>query len=548
MSARTCCASAIVLFVVTLWAAFGGATAAQDSSSVGSSGSQGGPQLRLSTNESVYRQGELIPLELSFTSKASKRYQVNMAGYDRSGRMNYEKFVVEPTDGTKDPLLVYFESSQMLMMGGLTNFKFLSSSPYVLHLNLNEWVRFDKPGTYRITVTSRRVSDNSGDKSSYGVAQDLKSNSIDLRIVEPDDAWQQSQLKKILADFDSSPPPTDPFSNNQRITAITSLRYLGSAEAARELARHLRGDENQVDWACMFGLIGSPNRLAGYEEMKRLLVDPDFPVGGMFLNAFAMIPLDPAEPTEALRQQREANWKAARSTLMAAISNKRGKALAVSLDTVLQNPGPDISQEDRRKLVSILIEHFSQLAIEEQRRWLEEKWPTVKDAAWLPTLHAIAAEYADYPVPNAPNLLPAYDYFKLSGDGLVRWYELDPDGARPAVIAEIVRQRPRYSANTLGMLPDKVLPNEEHAIADHFLAADGEAVEGNLASLLNRYADAVVLAKVLPKIKRKVGPWACIPENNALAYVQRVDPEAAKSLLERVNPGCRSFGSGTGLP
>jgi hypothetical protein len=548
MNARTSCASTIASLVVTMWAVFAGATAAQNFSFVPSPDSQDDPQLRLSTNASVYRQGELIPLELSFTSSVSNRYQVNTASYDRSGRMSYEKFLVEPANGTTDPVHVYFESSRVLMEGGLSNVRFLSDTPYVIHLDLNEWVRFDEPGNYRITVTSQRVSDMSGSKSFYR-GEGLKSNSIDLRIIEPDEAWQQSELKRILADFDASPPSTGFLPNNQRLAAVTALRYLGSADAARELARHLRGDENEVDWACMFGLIGSPNRLAGYEEMKKLLVDPDFPVGAMFLTAIAIVPLDPAEPAEDLKQQRDANWKEARSTLTAAVSIKRGKALAVSVDTVLQNPGPNISQEDRSKLVSLLIEDFSELSTKEKRRWLGDEWSTVKDAAWLPTLRAIAAEYADYPVPYAPNQLPAYDYFKLSGDGLIHWYELDPEGARAAVLAEIVRQRPRFSANTLGMLPDEVLPNEERAIADHFLATDGDAVEGNLASLLNRYGDATVLEQVLPKIERRVGgAWACITQNNAVAYVQKVDPEVGKTLIERVSSGCRKFPSRSDLP
>jgi len=537
-----------------MWAAFAGATVAQNSSPIGSLGSQDGLQLRLSTSSSVYHQGELIPLGLSFSSKLSNRYQVNMASYDRSGRMNYEKFSVDPAEGTSDPLLVYFNSNLFFLAGGLTNFQFLSNTPYVIRLNLNEWVRFDKPGRYRVTVTSRRVSDargaKSGAKSFYqGTVQDLKSNSIEIRVIEPDEAWQQSELKTILADFDRSPPATGSFSSNQRLTAITALRDLGSADAARELARHLRGDENQVDWACLFGLVGSPNRRAGYEEMKKLLVDPDFPVGGMFLDAFTMVPLDPAESAEALRRQRGANLKEARSSLTAAISIKRGKAAAVSVNTALQNPDPIDSQEHRRKLVSLLIEHFTELTIDEQRRWLEENWPTVKGAAWLPTLRTIAAEYSDYPIPYAPNMLPAYDYFKLSGDGLIHWYELDPEGARPTVIAEIVRPKPRYSANTLGMLPDKVLPDEEHAIADHFLATDDYNEESNLTSLLNRYADSAVLPQVLPKIRRKLGGlWACIPENNAVAYVQKVDPEAAKPLMERVTSACQKFPSRSDLP
>src|SRR5579862_7911176 len=205
MKARVRCRSTIVLVAAIMQTLVGGGTAAQDSSSVASTASQDSPQLQLSTNETVYRQGQLIPLELSFASKVPNRYQVNMAGYDRSGRMGYEKFVVEPADGTADPLLAYFKSETVFFGGAMTNFKFLSDSPYVTHLYLNEWVRFDKPGNYRVTVTSRRVSDTPGGKSYYqGAIQLLKSNSIEIRIIEPDSAWQHSELKSILADLDNS--------------------------------------------------------------------------------------------------------------------------------------------------------------------------------------------------------------------------------------------------------------------------------------------------------------------------------------------------------
>jgi hypothetical protein len=114
-----------VLFLCSFLSALGIPIAAQQT--VSGPVSDTSPQLRISTASSVFHQGELIPLTLSFTSKNANRYQINMAGYDRSGRINYEKFLVTPTDGTKDPLVTYFKSAYTpFMVGGFTNFKFLS--------------------------------------------------------------------------------------------------------------------------------------------------------------------------------------------------------------------------------------------------------------------------------------------------------------------------------------------------------------------------------------------------------------------------------------
>lgn len=498
-------------------------------------------QLRVTTDATIYRQGEVVPLTLSFTSRLPKRYNINGATYDRSGRMEYERFLVEPSAGTTDPLRVYFDSAGGIFGGGLTNFTLLSETPYVIRLNLNEWVRFDEPGNYRITVQSYRVGDTFAGRAD-GSPLPVESNSIDLHIVKADPTWQQSELKKILTDFDASLPDQQFVPSPKRLQAITALRYLGSADAARELSRHLRGQDSRVDSECMFGLVGSPNRLAGYDELRRLLNDPVFPVSDTFLDAMAVVALDPTEPTEKLREQRVANWKSALSALVAAIPTKRGIAAADSINTALLDAdiysGSGMPDQDRSKLVPLLVAHFHELTIEQQVRWLGDQWRNVGGPAWLPIVRPIATAYADFPELREVH---ASDSLTLSGSALMRWYQLDPVGARPAVLAEIVRPKPRYGAPTLGILPDVTLPNEEHAIADHFLATDNYEIEGNLASLLNRYADDSVLAEVLPKIERRTGHWACDPQNDSVAYVEKVDPEEGKRLLARVTPECRGF-------
>src|SRR4030081_1863489 len=94
-------------------------------------------QVSIATNQREFHIGETIPLQLSFSSTVKDRYQINMAQYDRSGRMNYENFSFSPAEGAVDPLPTYTGG-----MGGMTNFKFLSSEPWTIKLNLNEWVRF----------------------------------------------------------------------------------------------------------------------------------------------------------------------------------------------------------------------------------------------------------------------------------------------------------------------------------------------------------------------------------------------------------------------
>ncbi len=496
-------------------------------------GGNGGPDVRLELRcaggSRLFRTGEVIPLELSFTSKAPRRYQINMAQYDRSGRMNYEQFVVDPEEGTRDPLLLYFNSYGGFLGGGLTTFKFLSEIPTTVHPDLNGWVRFDRAGKHRLSVISRRVSDIRAAESPLGDELQVNSNQIELEIVSADPGWQEAKLSEIRTAL-SKPSSGTTARSESREAELRALRYLGSREAARELARRLRGEDSQDDWQCAFGLIGSPHRGAGLEEMDKLLDDPDFPVSTLFMSTMAILPLDPEQPPEFLRKQREENLHSLTGRLAEALQRKRGKALAISLDALLDGLGQNASPDIRKELTPRLIESFRELPVEKQVAHLQYRWELLKDAAWLPLWRAIASDYKDYPELREWN---AHQSLQLTATALVRWYELDPDGARSAVLAEITRPKPRYDAHTLGLLPDKTLPEVEHTIADHLLAADNYEIEGNLASLLFRYADKSVLPEVLDKIEERVGIWACVPQDTALVYVLKVDAETARLLLER---------------
>jgi hypothetical protein len=507
-------------------------SAQQANRDLGVKAAESGPSLKLTIHVSTVQIGERIPIELSFTADEIHRFQINKAQYDRSGRMNYEEFRVDPAVGTRDPLRTYFSTGAFLG-GGLTSFDFLSSSPVIIKLDLNEWVSFEKPGTYHLTVVSHRVSDAHSFANSRGPGLELKSNTIELKVIPADAVWQHELYKKSVQIIETSAPP-DPMRSDAaaqpREQAVRDLRFLGTEEAVRELARLIRGDNSNEDIECMFGIIGSHYRAAGMEELKKEFTAPDYPVSNAFLTAMTKLSLDPSESIETLRDQDTQTYKLFLDQLRAVLPQKRGKALSTSLNSLLVYADETIPSEHRDQIIGELTSVFDQLSAQDQATWLSFRWDAVKDPQWLPILRRLAQNAQDF---DNSREITAYQSLQAMGAALTDWYELDPKGAREAVLSEITRPKPRFDMKILGVLPDKTLPDAEHTIAANFLATDSYEVEANLASLLYRYAGPEVLPEVINKIQTKVGTWACQAQDNSLAYVLKVDPESAEALIQQ---------------
>lgn len=485
-------------------------------------------QVQLASNQREFHIGETIPLELSFSSAVKDRYQVNMAQYDRSGRMEYEYFTVSPALGAVDPL----GTKHWAGGGGLTSYQFLSSVPWTTRLNLNEWVRFAQPGEYRLIVSSQRVGVRDRSKPGGTSPVTTRSNEITLKIVAADPAWQRRVLNDAVRKLDA-PAPIKPEQTEQYATsrrqAIDTLRFLGTAGAAREMAKRMRGeDSGGLDYICMLGLITSPERSVVRTALEEALADPDHPIDGTFLYALRMVNSDTNGSDPRWREVQQQVIE----ELLAALPAKRGKALSISLSTAM-NQAWDMNalpKQTTEKLMSQLVSMFDQLPLKEQNTLLSFRWDKIKSPAMLPILKRYAESYVDFPEMRAE---PAFDSLQLSGNALRHWYDLDPAGARQAIIAEISRPRPRFGARILGLLPDKTLPEVDFALAEHFVASDDLDGGANLASLIARYATDAILPQITEELDRKIGTWACVIQNPILAYVLRVSPESARPRIEK---------------
>jgi hypothetical protein len=483
-------------------------------------------EVRTIGGQSVFHVGEVIPLELSFTPSVPKAYQLDMASYDRSGRLGVDTFAVLPEAGWDDPLWLYFHSFAGFIGGGLRGYQVLSPQPTVVKEELNEWVRFREPGAYRLTVISRRVS-RMGEPRTADMP--VPSNELSLKIVPATPDWQRQTFESAVAILQSEPAgKRTPGSRSDR--AMKTLRYLGTAEAAQELAQRL--DDPVCGSDCMFGLIGSPARDAARDAMYRQLHDPGYGVTSQFVATLSVLAL-PENASGDIPAQRVRAAEDLRRELISALSTKRGAALAISINTIVEDAAitsKELPAGLKASLTAQLVANFDQLPVDKQMELLQYRWNALDHVAMLPLLKQVAQRYQDFAEPRE---MHAWNFNNAGAAALQHWYDVDPAGARPAMLREILRPQPRFDARVLGILPDRELPEAEQALAEHLAQSDRLDATGNLASLIHRYATGAVEAVVTGYLDERLGKLACAIQEPLLAYLIKVDPSSARSRVAK---------------
>jgi hypothetical protein len=138
---------------------------------------------------------------VQFTSDRPGQFEVAAQALNRWGTVATEEFHVSPAKGIVDPLAPYenlFLSNERRFSPNST--AFLSSPvalPATVHLPLTEWLRFDRPGHYRISLWTFRVSSRPATPGEAGRVLPLDTNVVKFDIIPADGAWQDRQLKEL---------------------------------------------------------------------------------------------------------------------------------------------------------------------------------------------------------------------------------------------------------------------------------------------------------------------------------------------------------------
>jgi hypothetical protein len=206
-----------------------------------------------------FRQGQSIWLDLDFTASTPNRYRVLTNNTDRG--MAREEFSVAE-EGTTDPIAPYLNLLQPhgISLGAMR--EPLSRKPVTVRINLNQWIRFDRPGLYHVSAMSRRAVDSSDPH--VAAPAPARSNEIAVEIVAADSQWRDKELAHIRKALNAPR-----FESADIPDAVRDLCNLDTPEAAVEMARQIC-DNRRTFFLYEFGLVRSPYPAEALSELKRL--------------------------------------------------------------------------------------------------------------------------------------------------------------------------------------------------------------------------------------------------------------------------------------
>ncbi|MCI0350965.1 MAG: hypothetical protein L0Z53_16185, partial [Acidobacteriales bacterium] len=447
--------------------------------------------IRFAGGTSQFRVGEVIPIELSFTASLPDTYDISTRSYDRSGRLNIERFYVTPPG--RDPLIDYY-SEGAFIMGGLGGSRVLTKEPHIMEADLNEWVALDQPGHYTLHVTTRRVSRRGATKDE---PIEWRSNSLEFDVIAAEPEWQQRTLAaavSVLNDIGSS--------EESKTAAMRTLRFLDTPQSIHELVTLFDNFPGRFD--CIGGLAGSRHQALVIAELEQQMSAPDIAITNQYLYILAKLKFRqergpmPLYPKDDVQQQKQ--WQARMQSRQkefsdfqealfnntaALVSTKQGRARAETVTTLLMRPAR--GAEDIKPFAALpdteVASAFLALTADQQSTLLTSFWERLRLPAMVKPLQTIAGQ-------------PAMQHQLLRDITLQRLYELDPIEATPYILGEI--RHPHVDSGmftvqgkTLGVLPRATLPEFDEVLAARLAQKESRTLPLD-AQLVGRYSTKAI--------------------------------------------------------
>ena len=426
----------------------------------------GGFSIRLKDGQQVFHSGERIQLELVYDRPGHELYMNRAYGSDsgRCIRVHLDRPVAEHAriDSSR-----FTDGLQGGILSGVT------STPDVTSLTLTDDYRFDAAGRYRMFVESRQIT------------PDFEtSNILEFEILPRDRSWEAQVLDRATTTLSESKGE-----RSAVVQTFAELRALGTNDATAILARFYENGDDDLPgrndiWN---GLVSSPDRAFVEDALLSELANPERRIGRRFMQGLALLQVFTRDPTghqpshnDYLRAVRELAIKRsnALNTIPGLLETEIRRELSSFPSGRDYFVGGGITAAARvfsRETAAA----FLGLTAEAQRSRLTGTWRTFVDPVFLPLLRSVYES-------------PAEGSDATRDIALRRLYKLAPEEGRSAMLAELRRDRPRVSIQTLATLPDRAFPQ----LAAHWVKLLGKAAtaeeRASTAQRLERFGTAQV--------------------------------------------------------
>jgi hypothetical protein len=465
-------------------------------------------RVRQVSGQKAFALGELIRLELEFQGRAGSEY-----AFLGTGDGGFETYSVTPAEDVEDPR-AEFQAAGMGIAGNFISSPHpLDGTPMLQCVVLNDWVRFRRPGEYRLFVTSRRLERN------RSAALPLTSNTLELRIVAPPAGWLEAEVLRATALLDAGTP-------DGIREGLAVLRHLGTREAGLALVAHHGAGGESRSYELLNGLIASPGRAEIVKAMEARL-DSGSPLSPGFIPDLSLLrslvdhPVGTVEPQlrfENVRDLQTAYTKRwGRGIARAGASEP---AFASVLAGLLGSPGGEAAAELLGSHPDVARAAFLSLPSERQAALLQYQWDAI--SGWIgPTLETIYAGWrGDGRQSGAGDL------------ALKRIFVADRERGEALIVAEVKTGAHRISTDTLLSFPeDAVKGIDDDILMQRLLAQHSEPAGVTALWLVSRYGSPALVPVVRQMLR--CGP-PCEIEAAALAYQLKHDPETG---VARLQPG-----------
>jgi len=405
--------------------------------------------------------------------------------------------------------------------------------PPQISFTLNDWIEFDRPGKYKISVTYRtefrklqEMLDDPYDDRKSTVHVTLTTETVEVEVL-PEPANVASRASDALIFLQSHFRDDDPaWGSSDSIGFPEWTEYSRSEAVIPLLAQFYEQSPNMA----RRGLIASPHRDLVVHEMEKKLVDPRHAVGRDFPEVLAFSAAELQHP-ELFGVHSEDQWiseweqeSQERNHILLQLLSEYTKKLLLAIPS--KHAGP---QRDSLTVALLILARWDLPRKPELRKLAAD------EAAQLLPKMKLAPNLSDeeWKIIASPALLPYLHKTELFAEQM-RWlYELAPNDARRVMIHSAARDDWEAAADWAAVIPEGGKPS---AVLDSHLAkalreeSDDVVRENYLNGILLRLGGL----ELITPARQILASESCVGDSALWAFLlKQQGPPAERRLIRR---------------